>query len=152
MQWTCGQLIVKIKHYSEWHFLLLNSHYSCLLPVLGLGDKFNFDKDKCCLCPSVEALRERIEWLLEEGYSPLLEPGSKLKGSFLSLSVTLSSSWPGVMIETGTSKDTREWLWSQYWELVVSDRTGLLQRKFFRPSSVWIYLSSQDLDNDNDRW
>ena len=108
MQWTCGQLIVKIKHYSEWHFLLLNSHYSCLLPVLGLGDKFNFDKDKCCLCPSVEALRERIDWLLEEGYSPLLEPGSKLKGSFLSLSVTLSSSWPGVMIETGTSKDTRE--------------------------------------------
>ena len=149
MQWTCGQLIVKIKHYSEWHFFV-NSHYSCLLPVLGLGDKFNFDKDKCCLCPSVEALRERMDWLLEEVYSPLLEPGSKLKGSFLSLSVTLSSSWPGVMMETGTIKDTREWLWSQYWEFVTD-------RGFYRESSsalrlLWIYLSSQDLDNDSDRW
>ena len=39
----------------------MKSHCSRLLPVLGLDDIFNFDKDKCCLCPSVEALKERID-------------------------------------------------------------------------------------------
>ena len=87
----------------------MNRHYARLLPVFGLVDKFNFDKDKCCcLCPlSDEALKERMDWLLEAGYRPCLELGSKLKGSFLALSVTLSWSWSGVMIETDTRKAIR---------------------------------------------
>ena len=139
MQSIRGQLIVKKNITASDSFV--NSHCSRLLPVLGLDDIFNFDKDKCCLCPSVEALKERIDWLLEEGYRPPLEPGSKLKGNFLSLSVTLSSSWSRVMLE-------RDWDQQGHRGVIVISVLGILWViGFYRESSsapcpsVWIYLS-----------
>ena len=94
----------------------MNNHYSRLLPVLGLGNKFRFDKDMSrCLCPSAEALKDSIDRLLD-GWRAILELGSKLKGNFLASSVTLSSSSSCVMIKTELSKDTENRYRSRYWE------------------------------------